>query len=282
MSFGKPGPRRFPRCSGRPSAEHVARPREVDLPAALTALDAQWALLRPWLAELPREAYDLPSALEGWSVRALMAHLARNLSMLDSLEPAHTATPISIAAYIAGYGPAAQVILEGTIASADEMGDELVAALDESWARRRPRLDALRPGEVMAGPRGPIRAGDLAATRVLEYVVHTDDLARSLPDHEPPGIDREALGLVVRLLLGVLAERAPGKSVEVRVPPFGVVQCVEGPRHTRGTPPNVVEAGPVTWVRLAAGRQAWPEAVHAGDVRASGERADLSSLLPLL
>ena len=260
----------------------MARPREVDLATALNALDDQWALLRPWIAELPREAYDQPSALDGWNVRALVAHLARILSMLDTLEPAPTATPISIAAYIAGYGPAAQVILEGTIASAEEMGDNLVAALDESWARRRPRLDVLRPGEVMAGPRGPIRAGDLAATRVLEYVVHADDLARSLPDREPPGVDREALGLVVRVLLGVLAERTPGKSVEVRVPPFGVVQCVEGPRHTRGTPPNVVEADPLTWVRLAAGRRPWAQAVHAGDVRASGERADLTTHLPLL
>jgi putative sterol carrier protein len=66
------------------------------------------------------------------------------------------------------------------------------------------------------------------------------------------------------------------------VPPYGAVQCVEGPRHTRGTPPNVVETDPVTWVRLAAGKLRWAEAVAAGSVRASGVRADLSGYLPVM
>ena len=92
----------------------------------------------------------------------------------------------------------------------------------------------------------------------------------------------EALRGAVTYLLGVLAERAPGRAVEVRVPPYAAVQCVEGPRHTRGTPPNVVETDPVTWVTLAAGRGGWAEAVAAGKVRASGLRADLSAWLPLL
>ena len=100
---------------------------------------------------------------------------------------------------------------------------------------------------------------------------------QSLPDREPVALDTGALALVVRALLGVLAERYPGNAVEVRVPPFGVVQCIEGPRHTRGTPPNVVETPALTWVRLAAGRLAWAEGVHVGDVRASGERADLAA-----
>jgi Bacterial SCP ortholog len=65
------------------------------------------------------------------------------------------------------------------------------------------------------------------------------------------------------------------------VPPYAVVQCIPGPRHTRGTPPNVVEADPLTWVALATGRLGWAEAAHDGRVRASGERADLSALLPL-
>ena len=86
-----------------------------------------------------------------------------------------------------------------------------------------------------------------------------------------------ALRAAVTFLLGVLADRAPGKAVEVRVPPYAAVQCVEGPRHTRGTPPNVVETDPVTWIELAAGRTAWAQAVAAGKVRASGPRADLSA-----
>ena len=93
---------------------------------------------------------------------------------------------------------------------------------------------------------------------------------------------REATRAAVTYLLGLLAGRAPGKAVEVRVPPYAAVQCVEGPRHTRGTPPNVVETDPVTWVELAAGRTGWAPAVAAGRVRASGPRADLSAWLPLL
>lgn len=79
-----------------------------------------------------------------------------------------------------------------------------------------------------------------------------------------------------------LAIRAPGRSVEVRVPPFAATQCVAGPRHTRGTPPNVVETDADTWLGLATGRLSWPVAVAQGRLRASGQRADVSAYLPLL
>jgi len=85
----------------------------------------------------------------------------------------------------------------------------------------------------------------------------------------------------VRALLTRLVERAPGRTVEVRVPPYGAVQCVAGPRHTRGTPPNVVETDPVTFIKLAAGRISFDEAVADGLVSASGTRADLGPLMPL-
>lgn len=85
----------------------------------------------------------------------------------------------------------------------------------------------------------------------------------------------------VRYLLQLLAEKAPGNSVEVRVPPFGAVQVLEGPRHTRGTPPNVVETDADTWVALATGAEHWTDAAAAGRIHASGTRADLSALLPL-
>ena len=81
--------------------------------------------------------------------------------------------------------------------------------------------------------------------------------------------------------LAVLADRAPGRSVEVRVPPYAAVQCIEGVRHTRGTPPAVIETDPETWLALARGVLAWREAVDSGRVRASGERTDLSAYLPL-
>jgi Bacterial SCP ortholog len=96
---------------------------------------------------------------------------------------------------------------------------------------------------------------------------------------QPP---RPALAAAVRLSLRALASDAPGRSVEVRVPPFAAVQCVEGPRHTRGTPPNVVETDPRTWLELATGRLQWTDAVAAGRVAASGTRADLAHWLPIV
>ncbi|MCZ4500562.1 MAG: hypothetical protein JWQ74_3117 [Marmoricola sp.] len=86
---------------------------------------------------------------------------------------------------------------------------------------------------------------------------------------------------LTKLYLSRLAEKAPGYSVEVRVPPYGAVQAVEGGRHTRGTPRAVVETDPTTWLALATGELAWEVAVESGRVRASGERTDLSAYLPL-
>lgn len=92
---------------------------------------------------------------------------------------------------------------------------------------------------------------------------------------------RADLATAVRYLLQLLAEKAPGHSVEVRVPPFGAVQVVEGPRHTRGTPPNVIETDAATWIAVATGAQAWANAAASGRIIASGVRADLTDLLPL-
>ena len=120
----------------------------------------------------------------------------------------------------------------------------------------------------MAGPRRRIdpEHGRAALARVLE------------PHTMEPADVRDA----VRFLLEELAAQAPGRSVEVRVPPHGAVQCVPGPRHTRGTPPNVVETDAMTWVALATGDISWADAMAEGRVRASGERADLSGFLPVV
>jgi hypothetical protein len=99
---------------------------------------------------------------------------------------------------------------------------------------------------------------------------------------DPTGTDRPTRATAVRFSLEELAARAPGHTVEVRVPPFGVTQCVEGPRHTRGTPPNVVETDADTWLALVTGGTRWADAVESGKVRASGQRADLTGLLPLV
>lgn len=111
---------------------------------------------------------------------------------------------------------------------------------------------------------------EAATGRVLAVL---DSAGRAEPDPAD-------LRLLVRHYLAVLVARAPGRSVEVRVPPYAAVQCVPGPRHTRGTPPGVVETDPVTWILLNCGRLTWEEARSAQRIQASGERTDLSAYLP--
>jgi hypothetical protein len=97
-----------------------------------------------------------------------------------------------------------------------------------------------------------------------------------------PAPERSVLRAAVKESLAALAAAAPGRSVEVRVPPLGAVQCVSGPRHGRGTPPNVVETDPRTWLALVTGRLTWAEALNGGALTASGTRAaEIAPLLPL-
>ena len=93
--------------------------------------------------------------------------------------------------------------------------------------------------------------------------------------------DRQTLATAVRYLLEQFATDHEGNSVEVRVPPFGATQAIPGPRHTRGTPPNVVETDAATWLALATGALSWEAAVTAARVSASGTRADLTEVLPI-
>lgn len=104
-----------------------------------------------------------------------------------------------------------------------------------------------------------------------------DAVLRALASQE----EREVVAMAVRYLLQLLGDIAPGNSVEVRVPPFGAVQVIEGPGHTRGTPPNVVETDALTWLEIAAGSIEWAVALSEGRISASGSRADLAAYLPL-
>lgn len=97
-------------------------------------------------------------------------------------------------------------------------------------------------------------------------------------DHDAP---RQTVATAVRYALEELGARHPGRSVEVRVPPYGAVQCIAGPVHTRGTPPSVVETDATTWLEVVVGDLTWDDALAAGRVRASGQRSDLGSVLPL-
>ena len=94
--------------------------------------------------------------------------------------------------------------------------------------------------------------------------------------------DQAQLATAVRYLLEELGTRAEGNTVEVRVTPFGAVQCIAGPRHTRGTPPNVIEMSAETWFALAVGDLSWDAALAAGSIHASGSRAEIKAHLPLV
>ena len=124
--------------------------------------------------------------------------------------------------------------------------------------------------------------GRAAVRQAIEQLA-TDgpDASGSAAPKSPIAADRDTLATAVRYLLQLLADAVPGNTVEVRVPPFGAIQCIEGPTHTRGTPPNVIETDAATWVRLATGELSWPEARARGSVSASGQRADLSGYLPI-
>lgn len=104
-----------------------------------------------------------------------------------------------------------------------------------------------------------------------------------LRDETRPAPDRDALATAVRLTARTLSALAPGASVEVRIPPFAAVQCVSGPKHTRGTPPNVVETAPRTWLLLVTGLLTIEDAAANGGLILSGPRArDIASWLPLV
>jgi hypothetical protein len=107
-------------------------------------------------------------------------------------------------------------------------------------------------------------------------------IADWLRDDTRPAPERNALASAVRLTARTLAALAPGASVEVRIPPFVAVQCISGPRHTRGTPPNVVETDPRTWLLIATGLLGLTEAKATGALRLSGTRAgEIEAWLPL-
>ncbi|MFF1418267.1 sterol carrier family protein [Streptomyces sp. NPDC058280] len=256
------------------------RTRSYDPAKTRAAVLAQFGNVREAVGRLTPEQLALPTALGDWTVRELVAHLAFGIeSVSRSLEQPEPAGPV--------------VALVDwpflTAALADDISEDvkrLAASTtpEEFFEHTADRIAALLPGAADGRPLairvGAMRLADFLVTRTVELVVHTDDLNRAAGLNIP--YDRQALAACTRLLADALAVKAPGSSTEVRIPPYAVVQCVPGPRHTRGTPPNVVETDPLTWIRLATGRTSWAEELDAAHVSASGERADLAALLPLM
>ncbi|WKU45611.1 sterol carrier family protein [Streptomyces sp. VNUA116] len=259
-----------------PPAQRKPRPRSYDPAKLRAAVTAQLTHVRDVAASLDEAQLALPTRCGGRTVRDLLAHIALDAGLVARLigEPAPPAREITAVEWPVTAVPGEIAEVTGSDA------DTAPAALLDAAADRFAALAAATPPDrLLATPAGAMRLDDFLVTRCVELAVRTDDLAAALGTEIR--YDRQLLAHATRLLADALAAKAPGGSVEVRIPPFAVVQCVAGPRHTRGTPPNVVETDPLTWLRLATGRTDWATALDAAAVSASGERADLSAHLPL-
>lgn len=271
------------------------RARTYDPGRTWTALTAQVRALAAAARELDERRLALPSGLPGWDVRLLLAHLVDQIEATPRLLAEHPpagagagSRAVDLSAWAVSTAGIADRLDDRTRREADRVAAEygegpaaLASALDAAVARlAEVEAEAVRTDRLLPHHSGPMTALDLTVTRLVELVVHSDDLNRAAGLGIP--LDRGALAAAVRVLADALAVKAPGAAVEVRIPPYAAIQCIEGPRHTRGTPPNVVETDPLTWLRLATGRTDWGTALAEGAVAASGERADLTAVLPVL
>jgi uncharacterized protein (TIGR03083 family) len=210
----------------------------------MAPLRAQCELLAGWFEQRGDELFARPTMLESWDVRMLLAHLVLVISGCTRALASPTDEPaVPAYDYVRRYRRDVELIAASTESTAgDRDAAELVAAL-------RAGVDALPadpPSGTVMGGRGPIRAADWIRTRTVDVLVHADDLNRSLADLPPVALHPPAIAQVTRTLADIFAKQVPGRSVEIRVPPFVAVQAVPGPRHTRGTPPNVVEMDALT------------------------------------
>jgi uncharacterized protein (TIGR03083 family) len=253
--------------------------------ASRDAAIAQWRAVEAMVDDLPDASFDSPTRLGDWTVAALVAHLGRNpchlAGLIDKpLDP--DAVQIDVLDYFGDDAEAkAAIAARSREQSAGRTPAELRADVHRQAAEAVELLTMVSDDRLLAvGDHQTLRLDDYLVSRCVEGCVHALDLAAAA-DIEVR-LAPDALAATARTLGRMLARQAPGRSVEVRVPPYVAVQCVAGPRHTRGTPGNVVETDPVTWLELATGRLSWADARSAGRVSASGERADISEYLPVL
>lgn len=237
------------------------------LDEARTALHSQWDRLRPWVgAAVDSDAAGEPSVLVGWSIRELLAHLARAWEALTVCEPAPAGTaPLTLAEYLGGYAGRADDIAQVTHELAVTLGDDPWPRVEAAAQAALGRLDELATGGdiVVQARRAPVRLSGMAVSRVVELVVHADDLYRSVhrvrgADATPDPVDPHAEDLVARELLRIVVARG-GWDLEITAPRI--------------------------WIRLAAGRTPYDVRVLASALapgHSSDSLPDLGSSLPLL
>lgn len=170
-------------------------------------LSAQWLAIRDWAAEDPvLTRFHSPSVLAGWTVGDLLAHLTKSLRVIEAARTETEASPDTLLQYVTRYADSAEAIAESTRAVGRDIAADPLPALDESVARSLTALRSLQ-GPVIRTSRGVLPRPDFVITRLLELVVHGDDLNRSLPDLPPARLLPEAVSLVAAALTTAYTER---------------------------------------------------------------------------
>ena len=215
-------------------AKAARHPAEVLLDQSRTVL--------AWLEQLPEDAFARASVLPEWSVAELTGHLVfAHRTLLDALGRPTRQPALPIADYVRGYRPNADTISAASReVAAVAAGPAVVKQLAAAVAACATAFAELGRRTVVLGPRGPITTEDLLDTRIVELIVHSDDLSRSLPDRVPVARERDAFARCTRTLAAILAGQHPGRSVEVRIPPYAAVQCAiaAGGRGDLGPDPH--------------------------------------------
>lgn len=234
----------------------------TDLTAIEDVLRRQWLLLRRWMGQLGTSTARMPSVLQGWTVEDLVAHLGRAMDALAIAQPAPAGTiPLSLAEYLSTYQRTAHQTADQTTELAASIRRDPLRAVDgmaEAAFAQLLVLKSLGPDPVVEGRRGPILLSEMLITRLIELVVHGDDLVRSTALAGPRPLDEEAVRLVAEALLEVAVDRG-GWDVQI--------------------------VSPLAWIRLACGRVPFDVDAVAASLEptyTSDSLPDLGSVLPLL
>ena len=268
-----------------PSSVRRPAPRTYDPVRVRKALTAQVETIEAAAHRITPEQLTLPSGLPGWDVHTLLVHIALQIDALPRLlsmpEPAASVPEVDLSTWA-----------RSTAGKADELDREHprggrarhgpgAARVDEAVEELEPVLEsAVRADVLLPHGFGAMRALDFTVTRLVELVVHSDDLTRATGVRVP--LDRMALASVCAASDRHAGGEGPGPLGRGAHPAVRRDAVRRGPRHTRGTPPNVVETDPLTWMRLATGRTTWADARSRRVLQASGDRADISEHLPVL
>lgn len=251
--------------------------------ALISALTAQVGAVVAALRTLPENDFERPAVIEDWNVRTIVAHLVMvQNQLLEDLESPTSQRPVKLSSLGPGWRRRHTRELSEDLA-AHQTGAHLTHQMQAGLAEINARCAKTIPDTVLAAGIDPLKVTDYLRLLAIDWAIHTDDLNRSLPQRPSIQVENQVLAAAVRTLAELLAQRHPGRSIEVRIPPYAAVQCGDpgDPSHTRGTPPNVVECPPLNFLRLATDRVEFAAELRAHHLTASGTRADLTDKLPL-